>query len=625
MAFAQCWAGSAQMSPRILWQQGFGGTRGDYLSTVLPTSDGGYLLGGLSDSAPGGNKTATCWDGLEAAGGGDFWVVRTDAQGVKLWDKSYGGSWNETLEAALSTSDGGFLLVGYSNSGPFGPGAPDGNKYAFNQSPRPDSYGRGAYDGWVVRIDSAGNRVWDATYGGTQDDQLYGALATSDGGFLLVGWSKSGGDGNKTAPSRGGMDAWVVKIDANGNKQWDQSYGGNSDDAFTDIVAAPDGGYLLAGVTSSGVSGNKTSTGTGTWLVKIDSQGNLLWENAYSGGYSGYNGLNAHSGLLARPDGGYLVAVPYSGDIAGARSVPKQGPIDVWLFSVDASGHKQWEAAYGPAGPFTANIYFPGGYAVALLAAPAGGYLLAASSSQAGGNKTAPLYGYEDHWLARIDKSGNKLWDASYGGNGDDYLAALIAAPDGGYLLGGASSSDQGTGVKTTPRYGLGGVDYWLVKVAAEPFPVINSQPQSLTASGGATATFSVTGFSFDSPLTYQWQHNTTNIVGATNATLTITNVTPADAGAYVAVLSNSAGPTPSATAILTYSDASTLELNLYAGLTLFGTPGKTYRIEYAEQLVAPVNWTFLANVTFATAPQLWVDTTGPALTRRYYRVILQP
>ena len=257
-----------------------------------------------------GNKTAPLWDNPLPPGPGDFWIVRTDALGVKLWERSYGGSRDDTLEAIVSATDGGFLLAGFSSSGPFGPYV-DGNKYATNHGLYTVE---NPYDGWVVRIDIAGNRIWDATYGGTQDDQLWDALATSDGGFLLVGWSKSGADGNKTAPNRGGMDAWLVKIDSQGNLLWENAYSGGS-------VSTNHGWISHSG------------------LLALPEGGQKRWEAAYGPVGSdwstrGYTAPGYSVALLAAPSGGYLLA-----------STDKRPYY--WFVRIDKERNKVWDASYG--------------------------------------------------------------------------------------------------------------------------------------------------------------------------------------------------------------------------------------------------------------------------------------
>jgi hypothetical protein len=135
----------------------------------------------------------------------------------------------------------------------------------------------GGYDYWVVKVDWAGNKEWDRAFGGGSDDFFWTVVATSDGGYLLGGGSLSGAGGNKSSNGFGGWDYWVVKVDGTGNKEWDRAFGGSQDDYLTSVVATSDGGYLLGGWSSSGAGGNKSSSSFGDrdyWVVKLDGAGN---------------------------------------------------------------------------------------------------------------------------------------------------------------------------------------------------------------------------------------------------------------------------------------------------------------------------------------------------------------
>ena len=162
--------------------------------------------------------------------------LRIDAQGNKLWDKTYGGTSGDVLYSMVAAPDGGFLLGGYSAS-----------DAGFEKSE--DERGRRDY--WVARIDAQGNKLWDKTYGGTGIDEFTSIVATPDGGFLLGGWSFSDAGFEKSEDARGNTDYWVARIDAQGAKLWDKTYGGTSNDLLHSIVAAADGGFLLGGYSES--------------------------------------------------------------------------------------------------------------------------------------------------------------------------------------------------------------------------------------------------------------------------------------------------------------------------------------------------------------------------------------
>ncbi|MDQ3291941.1 MAG: hypothetical protein M3Q05_11700, partial [Bacteroidota bacterium] len=161
----------------------------------------------------------------------------------KLWDKTIGGSDWDVLSIVQQTQDGGYILGGYSYS---------------NISGDKSQNNKGGYDYWVVKLNANGAKVWDRTLGGTSDDVLTSLQQTSDGGYILAGRSESGVGGNKSQPNKGESDYWVVKLNAKGNKVWDKSFGGSGNDYLYSVQQTSDGGYVLGGWSRSGFSGNKT-------------------------------------------------------------------------------------------------------------------------------------------------------------------------------------------------------------------------------------------------------------------------------------------------------------------------------------------------------------------------------
>jgi hypothetical protein len=247
-------------------------------------------------------------------GTSDAWVVRLDALGNKIWDIDLGGTGFDSLVSNGTTSDGGFILGASSSS------AANGNKTSPN-------YGQADY--WVIKLDSNGSKEWENTFGGNLTDSIIRTLQTSDGGYIVGGTSSSGVAGNKTSPGYGGDDFWVVKLDSAGNKVWENSFGGNSNDDLTTLQLTSDGGYILGGYSASGISGNKTSTNYGGldyWIVKLDNDGNKMWEISFGG--SADDDLY---GVEPLAGGGYLLAgYSYSG-ISGNKTVANFGSSDFWV------------------------------------------------------------------------------------------------------------------------------------------------------------------------------------------------------------------------------------------------------------------------------------------------------
>jgi len=307
-----------------VWDRSYGGIRSDYMSAVQETAGGGFILGGDSWSPASGNKTSPNF------GSSDFWIVGAGADGLKIWDESFGGTEIDALADLQQTADGGFIAGGDSRSGA------TGNKTSPNY---------GGNDFWVVRLDASGNLLWDRSFGGSQDDRLSSLRQTADGGFIVGGSSLSIADGNKTSTNFGGVDYWVLRLDADGNKVWEKTFGGAAGDGLTQVQQTMDGGFILTGWSYSGPSGNKTSPHYGSgdyWIVRLDASGNKLWEQSAGGNYSeGWNNL------IQMADGGWLVGGHSFGSSGGTKTSSGYGQSDYWLVRLSANGALLWDQSYG--------------------------------------------------------------------------------------------------------------------------------------------------------------------------------------------------------------------------------------------------------------------------------------
>ena len=361
-------------------------------------------------------------------------------------DKTIGGANLDYLGGAISTEDGGYLLAGYSLS---------------NASGDKSENSKGVNDYWIVKIDAQYNKLWDKTFGGANHEGLASVISTPDGGYLLGGNSVSDISGDKSENSKdilGGDvssgDYWVVKVDNQGNKVWDKTFGGNAADVLHYIVPTPDRGYLLGGFSESGVSGDKSENSKGErdfWIVKIDNQGNKLWDKTI-GGSAGDELWR----IIATADGGFLLFGNSLSDNSGDKSENSKGSSDFWIVKIDNQGNKVWDKTLG--GSDSESI------SDAILSSD-GGYLLAGSSmSDASGDKSENGRGNWDDWVVKIDAGGNKIWDKTFGGDDLDGVTSAVSTPDGGFLLAGSSLSNA-SGDKS--ENGKGSLDYWAVKIDA--------------------------------------------------------------------------------------------------------------------------------------------------------------
>ncbi len=291
------WLVKTDANGTMQWNRTYGGTGMDAAYSLIKTSDGGYALAGAL-------SYSSLWEPNYFTGG-DFWLVKTDSNGVMQWNKTYGGTGNDIARALVATPDGGYALAGTWNYTTY--------------------YGLSYYgDFWLVKTDASGNMQWNKTYTKTGDTTGYAAdyacslVTTADGGYAIAGYSVSS------------YDLWVVKTDASGNMQWNKTYGvGAIMDffGFCSLIATSDGGYAVAG---------------GSWVVKTDAAGNTQWNKTYGEAEGQY----AHS-LIETTDEGYAIA---GGSL---------------LVKTSASGNEQWKQTYTGADAYSVITTSDGGYALA--------------------------------------------------------------------------------------------------------------------------------------------------------------------------------------------------------------------------------------------------------------------
>ena len=430
-------------APAIDWMKRYGGSSTDLLNSLIITQDGGFLMGGSSNSGISGIKTE------ERIGyNQDYWVIKTDNLGAIEWQKTIGaGNPNglgdlgaEVLRKVRQAADGGYFLGGNSDSPAFG-------------SKTEPNYG--GQDYWIVKINSSGTIVWQKDIGGTNEDECFALEATPDGGCIAGGYSRSGLSGNKTDSNRGLKDYWVVKLDANGQIQWQKSYGGASDDILYSILALENQEYILVGASASNISGEKTENSKGGgdfWIIKIDASGNIIWQKTI-GGNSGDIPYNA----VKLVDGFVFSGVSYS-NISFDKTENSRGGADYWMLKTDFNGNVLWDKTIGGG-----LDEFPTG----LMSMEVGsGFVLAGTSySDISGDKTVPNYGDYNGWVIRTNQNGELLWQKGIGGSYTDAFNQVVELPDHSVLLGGGASSTV-SGNLTAEGYG--GADYWLVKLEQE-------------------------------------------------------------------------------------------------------------------------------------------------------------
>ena len=376
----------------IIFSKTFGGSGWDQLSFIQQTTDDGYIIVGTTESFGNGND--------------DIWLIKTDSRGNEDWCPTFGGSEDDRGYSVQQTTDGCYVIVGTTKS-----------------------YGNGGFDTWLIKIDSKGNKLWDQTFG----DELYeigkSIYEISDGFIILAEISFFDGY-PQPDPEYGHRALWLIQTDSDGNKEWDQIYGGNLTEYADCVQQTADGGYIILGTTTSYGNGEYD-----VWLIKTDSEGNEIWNKTFGGSDS-----DKGNHVEQTTDGGYLI-VGYTDSFGNDSSGVWSTPRDFWLIKTDSEGNEIWSKTFG------GN---DGDMGTHFSQTMDGGYIF-----------TGATYtfsrGSADIWLIKTDPDGNEEWNKTYGGIDNDYGRCVQQTKDGGYVI-----------IGTTMTFGNGFHDGWLIKTDPE-------------------------------------------------------------------------------------------------------------------------------------------------------------
>jgi hypothetical protein len=372
----------------------------------------------------------------------DYWGAKIDADSNIQFKFHYGGTASDVARTVLETSDGNYIVGGSAQSndvnvvGHIGP--------------------YGDPDFWVLKINSSAQILWQKCYGGTTYDDFGSIILTPDNGYALCGGTSS--NDHDVSGNHGSSDYWLLKVDNAGNIQWQKCYGDSGYEKAFDVKLCGDGGYIMAGFTSSWagqVVGNHSLDFDG-WVVKTDADGNLQWAKCFGG--TGQDGFYKVKQLN---DGNFLAAgYTYSidGDITNGYATEFRD--DAWLVLIDPNGNLLWSKAFG--GDSTDEF--------SSIQQDQLGEILVSGYSKSKEGDLSLNYGGYDYWFMSVDENGNILWDSTYGGPFDDVCNDLAVANDGRVALIGYTASDS---IDVSGNHGFiypglpAKKDYWVVDLGS--------------------------------------------------------------------------------------------------------------------------------------------------------------
>jgi hypothetical protein len=385
----------------------FGGSKNEVFYSVEKTIDGGYVIAGYTHSVDGDITTKT-----DASF--DFWIQKFSAENTLEWQKTFGGSKDDSAASIIQTKDGGFAVLGYSKS-----------------SDTDVSVNAGDKDFWFLKLSNSGNLLWEKTFGFSGADYGTTLLEAKDGGFLITGVldvSSSNGEGNSksTATQHAGGDYWAIKTDVSGNLQWRKFFGGSLSELPLGVVETTDNNFIIVGSSDSddfNIENNKGSYDF--WMIKISSTGALLLEKSFGG-----SAIDEATAITATNDGNFIVVGDTrSSDVDVSLN---NGAADIWIIKVSAEGDLIWEKTMGGSSFDVAE---------AVSKTQDNGFLIAGSSRSL--DNGFENKGQNDALILKVDANGNLLWQKTIGGSEVDFLYGIVELNNKAIIAVGESSSSD--------------------------------------------------------------------------------------------------------------------------------------------------------------------------------------
>ncbi|MBK9638286.1 MAG: T9SS type A sorting domain-containing protein [Bacteroidetes bacterium] len=421
----------------FIGDRSFGTIGGEQEPLILNYNNNIIIAGHTSYTGIDGDKTEMSCATLPSDF--DVWMLMVDYNFNIIWDKTIGGLSRDEIHGLVIDKNKAIVFSGETQS---------------DSSCNISTLTRGNSDLWFCMIDSSGNKIIDKRYGSNGADFAGKSTRCSNNDFLIFGGSSGGISGDKSTPGFGGSDLWLVRTDSLGNKLWDNTYGGSSNEPVNFIsdyfiYETNSSEIILGGRTASSISGTVTSIGYGqgdAWIQKSDSNGAPIWDKIF-GGTS-----DDRFGKILHTTNGYLLLGTSNSKVGGTILDSGLFDYDVWIVKIDTLGNQFWEKRYGGIGI---------DFGIDIQEAPDGGFwVLGETNGPAGYDISEPSYGNRDYWIFKIDSAGNKIWDKRFGGPGIDKPSSFIIMPDSSIFICGHAAAGI-SAVKADS--GKGGDDYWIV------------------------------------------------------------------------------------------------------------------------------------------------------------------
>jgi hypothetical protein len=397
---------TSEVPINISWSKCFGGSERDYFSSLIPTTDGKYLAAGIVKSTDG--------DITGSYGNWDGWLVKITQEGTIEWQKCFGGSNDDSFSDVINTSDGGYVITGTTSLGSC------------------DVCNR---DAWIIKLNPEGNIEWQKYFGGNWHDSGASIMQTSDGGYILAGNTLStdipGYHIDALPPISNVGDGWLLKINSEGNIEWQKCYGGSQGEGLKSILQTSDGGYIVAGDANSkdgDVTGLHGNPGTrDEWILKLDHEGSIEWQRCYGG--SEMEILNT---MIQTSDGGYMITgitLSNDGDIS-----ENHGTNDGWILKLTSAGIIEWQKCYG--GSEADGIF-------SVSQTSDGSYIAVGYTGSIDGDVSF-IHGERDGWMLKINQLGIIKGQKCFGGSDGEGLTKIIQIGEKEYIVGGTTASNDG-------------------------------------------------------------------------------------------------------------------------------------------------------------------------------------